>query len=428
MITKKPKMHYAWKIMTACILIKVGTAGAVSAMTGNFVAPIIRELGCQVSEFTMLISINAISMALLYMTASRLLTTKRIGLVMGIASMAEVVGLALMATYRTVFMFYVSGAIIGVAQAFTGFVSIPIVLNMWFRKKTGTVLGIIVAVGSAATIGYGLLSAQLITSFGWRTAYLILAAMALVITVPAVFLIIKSPAEAGCEPYGAQEEPQQEQKPAIAAYGWSLTRKQSFRLPLLYIAWMACILYSYGSGVAGYVTPFATMELGQTINFGARVGMFLSLGGILCSLVLGWINDKFGVKAGLLWGAVTTTAGFLLMFLSYRSPAYAYLASFIVGLGMSMYTVQCPLLARSIVGGKHFSDIWALMMMANSLIGGGLYSSIGLFYDKTGSFKGAFIMAIALFIAAFLLGSLAIDMGSRYRLKHPHPETEPGAV
>ena len=135
-------------------------------------------------------------------------------------------------------------------------------------------LGIIVAGGSAASVGYGLLFAQLITSYGWRIAYLILAAMALVITVPAVFLIIKSPAEARYEPYGAQEEPQRQQKPAIAAYGWSLTRKQAFRQPLLYIAWMACILYSYGSGVAGFVTPFATMELGQTINFGARVGMF----------------------------------------------------------------------------------------------------------------------------------------------------------
>ncbi len=33
--------------------------------------------------------------------------------------------------------------------------------------------------------------------------------------------------------------------------------------------------------------------------------MLLSLGGILCSLILGWINDRFGVKAGLLFGAIT---------------------------------------------------------------------------------------------------------------------------
>lgn len=427
MKTKNPKNHYAWKILLACILIKVGTSGAVFSMTGNFVAPIVKELGCQVSEFTMLISIDAIAMALLYTTASRFLIQKRIGLVMGLASVAEVVGLALMSTYRSVYMFYFSGALIGGAQAFTGFVAIPIVVNMWFKKKTGTVLGVIVAVASAAMIGYGLLSAQLITAFGWRNAYLILAGMAFVITVPAVFLIIKSPAEVGCEPYGADELPVKGQ-PALQTADtdsqWSLTRKQAMKMPLFYIAWLACILYSYGSGVSGYITPFTTMELGQSISFGAKAGMFLSFGGILCSLILGWINDKFSVKAGLLWGAVTTTIGYLMMFLSYRTPAYAYIASFVVGLGMSMYTVQCPLLARSMVGSKHYSDIWAIMMMANSLIGGGLYSSIGLFYDKTGSYKGAFIMAIVLYVAAFFIGSISINMGSRYRLKHPHPEQE----
>lgn len=421
------KMHYAWKIVIALILIKIGTGGAVSAMTGNFVAPIVKELGCQVSEFTMLISINAISMALLYTTASRFLTRKRIGLVIGFASIAEVVGLALMSTYRTVTMFYFSGALIGVAEAFTGFVSVPIVINMWFKKKTGFVLGIIVAVGSAATIFYGLLSAQLITSFGWRTAYLILSGMALVITIPAVFTIIKSPAEVGCEPYGAEEavvRPDLAPSRAATNGEWSLTRKQAFRLPLLYIAWTACIMYSYGSGVSGYITPFVTMELGQSINFGAQVAMFMSFGGILCSLVLGWINDKFGVKIGLLWGAVATTAGYLLIFSAYKTPAMAYLAAFVIGLGMSMYTVQCPLLARSIVGSKHYSDIWALMMMANSLIGGGLYSSIGLFYDKLGTYRGAFIMAIGLYAGAFLIGSLAITLGDKYRKEHPHPENE----
>ncbi|MGJ4850445.1 MFS transporter [Bacillota bacterium Meth-B3] len=421
---KGQKMHYAWMIVVACILMKLGAGGAVYSMTGNFVTPVVKELGCQVSEFTMTISINAISMALLYTTASRLLTTKRIGIVMGIASVLEVIGLGLMSTYRNVYMFYLSGALTGGAGAFTGFVAIPIVVNMWFKKKTGTVLGIIIAIGSAAAIGYGLLSAQLITHFGWRTAYLILAGMAAVITIPAVFLIIKSPAEVGCEPYGADEEIPSNQNAAVAASEWGLTRRQAFRLPMVYIAWIACIFYSYGSGVSGYVAPFVTMELGQSINFGARVGMFMSFGGILCSLILGWINDRFGVKAGLLWGAVTTTAGFLLMFLSDQNPNYAYLSSFIVGLGMSMYSVQCPLLARGIVGGRHYSDIWALMMMANSLIGGGLYSSIGLFYDKLGSFKGAFIMAIALFVAAFVIGSIAMDMGRKYRQQHPHPEAE----
>lgn len=424
MENKSLRSHYAWKITIALILIKVGTAGVVSAMMGNFVAPIVRELGSQVSELTFTISINAIAMALLYTTASRILIKKKIGLVMGIASLVEVIGLALMASYRSVYMFYFSGALIGAAQAFTGFVSIPIVLNMWFKKKTGTVLGIIIAVGSAATIVYGLLAAQLITSFGWRAAYLILAGMALVITVPAVFLIIKSPQEAGSLPYGAEEITEENKALPVQYDEWNLTKKQALRLPLFYIAWLCCILYSYGTGVTGYITPFTTMELGQTINFGARAGMFLSLGGIVCSLVLGRINDKFGPKAGLLWGSGMTIIGFSMIFMSYGHPLYAYPASFVVGLGMSMYTVQCPLLARHIVGSKHFSEIWAIMMVANSIIGGGLYSSIGLFYDKFGSYRGAFIMGIGLFAAALFVGSLAIDQSKRLRQKYPNPETD----
>ncbi len=413
------KSHYSIKILVALVLVKLGTAGAVSAMTANFVEPIVKELGCDVSEFTMTISINAIAMALLYTTSAKILITKRLGLVFGIASLIDVIGLALMGTYHSVPMFYFSGGLIGASQAFTGFVAVPIVVNMWFKKKTGTVLGIIIAVGSAATIGYGLLAAQFITVFGWRIAYFLLATMGFVITVPAAFVLLKSPEEAGCKPYGMEEELRQDAAVKGNDSDWSLNKKQAFMLPLLYISWIACLMYSYGSGVSGYITPFATMELDQSINFGAQAGMCLGLGGILCSLILGWINDKFGVKTGLLWGAITTTTGYLLMFISYKTPNVAYIASFVVGLGMSMYTVQCPLMTRSIVGSRHYSDIWSILMVANSLIGGGLYSSIGLFYDRLGSYSGAFIMAIGLYIGACIIGFIAISLGEKYRIDHP---------
>ena len=184
-------------------------------------------------------------------------------------------------------------------------------------------------------------------------------------------------------------------------------------MPLLYIAWLACVFYSDGSGVQSYTTTFFTMELGQSINAGSVVGVCASLGGILSSLIIGKINDKHGVKAGLLWGAVTTAAGYLLIFMGYANPMFVFPSVFIVGLGSMMYTVQCPLLARKVVGDEHYAEIWARMMMINSLIGGGLYSSIGLFYDKSGTYQGAFVMAIVLYAAAWVLGSIAINSRDR---------------
>ena len=414
---KNKKMHYAWKVMIACILIKVGTAGMTGVAMGNFVTPIVQELGCGVSALTAYTSISAISMALFYTTAVKFLNTKNIGKIMGFASLAEVIGLALMGTYQSAPLFYLSAAIIGVAQAFTGYVAIPAVINMWFKKNTGTVLGTVMAVGSAATTLYALLTGGMINMFGWRQSYFIMAVIACILTVPAVFLFIKRPEEAGCEPYGADEVPETkiaEAAPA-ASEGYSITKKQALKMPMIYIAWLACVCFSYGSGVPYYIQTFATMELAQSITFGSFVGVFLNLGTILSSVIVGRVNDKFGVKAGLTWGAVTMTLGCLMMFLSYSNAWFVFPAVFVMGLGNTMYTVQCPLLARTVVGDKHYSEIWALMMMINSMIGGGLCFTIGLFYDFGGTYKGAFIMCVVLFVAAAVLGFVALNMGKKHQ-------------
>ena len=136
----KKKKEYAWVIFAVAILIKI-SAGATAATISNFVAPVVSEFGCQVNQFTMITSIEAVGMALFYTTAAKLLTTKRIGIVMGIALLCEATGVILMSFYHNVRSFYLSAALIGVSQAFTGFVATPILLNMWFKKNYGTIFG-----------------------------------------------------------------------------------------------------------------------------------------------------------------------------------------------------------------------------------------------------------------------------------------------
>ncbi len=419
-IKKKKGLHYGWVVFASCVLLKIGLGGAVMCIAGNFVTPVVTELGCKVNQFTMLISVEAAAMALMYTTAAKVLTTKKIGFVMGIAAIAEVIGIALMASYHSVYMFYLSGAIIGVGVAFTGYVAIPIVINMWFRKKAGAVLGIIVAAEGLSAVVYSLVTADWIVNLGWRTAYLILAAVSLVLSVPALFLFIKSPEEAGSQPYGSEDAPTTVAQPALQTAEWGLTRKQALRSPVLYVAWATCLLYSIGCGVQMYIATFTTMELGQSIPYGAKAAMCMSLGCVVSSIILGYINDKFGVKAGLAWGALFITLGYGGMLFSINNPAFVIPASLLVGLGGSMYTVQCPLLARTALGSKDYSSIWSLMMMGNSMIGALTFSSIGLFYDIGGSYQGAFIMAIGLYLAALLVGSVAVNMGKKLMSRTPH--------
>ena len=409
----KKKIHYAWIVFASCILLKIGLGGVVMCIAGNFVTPVVQEFGCSVSAFTMLVSVEAAAMALMYTTAAKTIAKGHVGKVMGIASLAQVIGIGLMATYKSVFPFYISGAIVGVGVAFTGYVAIPVVVNMWFKKKAGTILGIIIAAENIAMILYTKLSAVLITAFGWRGAYGILATICLVVSVPAVFFLIKSPEEVGVQPYGAVEATAD--SPAAAASEWGFTRKQALKMPLFYIVWFTCMLYSVGCGVQQYIANFATMELGKSIDFGANAAMLMSCGCVICSVCLGYINDKFGVKAGLIWGFVFIALGFGTMIASIGNPMLCMLASFLVGLGGSMYTVQCPLLAKTALGEKDYSSIWSLMMMGNSMVGALSFSSIGLFYDVGGSYVGAFLMAICLYGAAVLIGAFALNKSKQLR-------------
>ncbi len=422
---KQRKLHYAWIVFISCIFLKIGVGGVVYCIAGNFVTPVVRDLGCSVSRFTMVISIEAAAMAFMYSPAARILNRKKIGMVMGLASLAQVIGVGLMGVYRSVEMFYISGAIIGIGSAFTGFVAVPMVVNMWFKKKAGTVLGIIIAAENVATIIFSLLTAELIVRYGWRTTYIMIAVMALVLSVPAMFVFVKSPAEAGCLPYGAGEEEKEGIKAADTVSEKGLLKKEAVKMPVFYIAWLTCMCYSVGCGVQQYIATFATMEIGQSIAFGAQAAMCMSIGCIISSMLLGVINDKFGAKAGLAYGALCILAGYGCMILSINRPVLCIPAALIIGLGGSMYTVQCPLIARTVLGSRDYSSIWSLMMMGNSLIGALSFSSIGLFYDKGGSYKGAFIMAIGLYAAAFAAGSVAINMRKRIFERALDKETDP---
>ena len=159
------------------------------------------------------------------------------------------------------------------------------------------------------------------------------------------------------------------------------------------------------------------MELGKSIQFGATASMFESLGCIVASVATGHINDKYGVKAGMAWGALFNALGFGTILLGFNNTNLLIPGAFLVGICGSMYTVQAPLLSKNVIGDRHYSDVWSMMMVANSLIGGGFAFTVGWFYDFGHTYRGAFILGPILYIAALVLGVIAIDLTKKFRNK-----------
>ncbi|HIV87896.1 MAG TPA: MFS transporter [Candidatus Pygmaiobacter gallistercoris] len=408
MTAPRRRPHYAFAVLAACLLLKLGLGGAVLCLTGNFVAPVTAALHCPVSRFTLLVSVEAAAMAALYTPAAKLLRRGPIGRIMGAAALAEVAGIALMATYRSPWLFSLSGAVIGAGMAFTGFVAVPLLVDLWFARAAGFALGLILAAEGISAVFFNWLTARLIVGLGWRAAYLVMALICLVVSVPGLFLIVKSPAAAGCAPYGAGESPAA--RPAAPVRGF--TRAAALRSPVFWTAWAACMMYSVGYSVQQYLASFATMELGRSIEQGALAAALVSIGCVVSSALLGLLNDRLGARAGLLLGAVCALAGYGMLIGSIGGADLLLPGALLVGLGGSMYTVQAPLLTRAALGGRDYAAIWSLMMTGNSLIGAFSFSPVGLFYDLGGSYRGAFWMAICLAVGALLLGSFAVARGS----------------
>lgn len=416
--TKAEKKHYGWTIVICCVLIYF-TTSVVTVSLGNFVSPVVNDFGIQVRQLTLTNSIECAVMAVLYQVAGKVLNTKKLSIVVSSALLLMLLGMFLMGSYSSVYGFYVSGVMIGIGSAFTQYLAMPLIINMWFKKKTGTALGICVSCGNAFSILFNLISAQLIVRTGWRSAYHILALIPLVVALPYVATHLKSPSEVGCRPYGAEEAEAEALADSGAGRAWGVTRKQAFRLPMLYFAWLVCLCYSVGSSVPNYIATFSTMELGTSVELGSIASSVYSVGSVCCGFLLGKINDKYGVKAGMTWGMVFMALGMGGLMLSIQNSALLIPSCFLTGFGgLNMYSVQAPLVARTVVGDRYYSEIWAVLMIGNSMIAALVYSPIGGIYDVTGSFAGAFVLGMVMYATALVFGVIALEMSGKYRKAH----------
>ena len=102
--------------------------------------------------------------------------------------------------YLIIFLFSLAGAVT---------TSLPYVriVSLWFDRRRGLFLGIV-----AAGIGLGFAIAPMVMqgfleAFGWRGAYLGVAALLAVVVLPLIYIFIQdSPADVGLLPDNLQEE------------------------------------------------------------------------------------------------------------------------------------------------------------------------------------------------------------------------------
>ncbi|WP_314064065.1 MFS transporter [uncultured Vagococcus sp.] len=394
---KKNKIFYGWWIVAGAVVLTSTLVPGVVAMANKFLIPVTEEMGISRSAFTLSNTIlQAMGIFLSPFVAKKI--TK--GNLRNIQSIAIVIFTLAYASYglaKSPIHLYMSSFVIGICYLFSTIIPISIVITNWFEKKRGLAMSIAM---TGIGIGGAILSPLItffLNTFGWRSSYMILAAIFLVIALPiSLFVFKKKPEEMGLKPYGADDQLDigQGNKKVFKTETVNLPTKSIFGKPFFVVLLIGMVLNGIiNSGALGQFPP--ALEGLQGPAIAAGVMSIYSLVGIAGKLLVGWINDRWGVVVSSIFGCGTFGLAFVFMLFGDRLFA-VYAMAIVFGLGIAIGSVSPPLVTSSIFGTEQYGEVYGYVSSAIQIgmsVGSLLVASM---YDATGSYRIAWIMLLVL--------------------------------
>ncbi|MEG0303615.1 MFS transporter [Gordonibacter sp.] len=410
----KPRMHYAWFILIGCCFMQAGGLGAVLDAAGVFFVPVCNDLGFSRSELSLYLTFYFIATIFAMPFVGKWITKYNLNRLLSIAFGLVVLGVALMGLYNQPWQWWVSGVIFGLAGSFIFVVPAPILIDNWFAKRKGLALGVAM---SFSGIGGAILSplfTLLIQSFGWRSAYFMAAGMIALLVLPWTLFVFKlRPSDIGLKPYGwtEQHEAAERQRPVQGGLAGVPLRKALKTVPFVCMFLFAGLI-AYFAGFNAHLPGFA-----QSVGYSAMVGSSLltavMVGNVVEKLVVGWLNDRVGVRLTVNIQLVMVALGFLGFMFAGQNLALLYVSAFFFGAQNSLVSVSTPLLIRQLFGERDFAPIFTYARIGTGAIGCLGPVTVAAIFDATGSFIPAFGLGIVITLFGFIVVRLAYAFRSR---------------
>lgn len=401
----KNRFHYAWLIMVGCCFLQAGAAGILLGCAGVFVPPICSELGFGVGQFSIFFTIFQIATIISMPFVGKLLPKLNIRILMSICFLICTGSVALMSQFTALWQWYIAGAAIGLAGSFVFLVPATVLINNWFQKNTGFALGFTLAFSGVSGIFFNPIAAYFITTFGWRTTYLMMAGISTLMVLPFTLFVFRfKPADMGLKPYGYNEDGTATCTAASSLPGVPADKAiKTFSFVMMFL--LAGFI-AFPCGFNQHMPTFAS-SIGKIPAFGASLVSALMIGNIVSKLVIGWLADKIGIfKVALL--CIIIAAAVCLGFIRFQNSATILLVlCVLLGITNGMTAVGIPLLVRSLFGNKNYTAIYTYISMGLFLVNAFGVTIIGFIYDSTGSYNPTFILATVVCIIAILLLTLA---------------------
>jgi len=391
-------------IFAAFLGMVLGPASVLIYSFGVFVGPLEREFGWTRGQIslaaTVIVFVSVLTQPLQGAIVDRF-GVRKVVLISIPIFCAAIAGLYFIPS--NIFIFYAAWALVTLCGMALWNGSYNKVMAAWYDRKLGVAVGII---GAGQGVGAALVPVicqVLVTNYGWRTAYVGLALITLVITFLFNFLFLyDKPEDKGLLPDG--DGLVSYDRPPLVEEGYSF--KDSLRRRSFWI--IAITFFLLGTMTTSIVAHLVPMLVDAKINpqtavFAMTVfGMAVILGRIIAGILLDYIHAPY-VLIGFLLGPVI---GLSMYAVGSSGPAiFAWAA--LLGLGVGAEIDVLGYLIARYCGRVAYAKLYGILLAAFQLGGGIGAAALGMIRTSQGAYtNGLWAIALTTTLAMIVISQL----------------------
>ena len=407
-LVQRLPFFYGWAAV-GCAMCSNAVRQAASVTTLSiFIVPMAGEFGWSRTGISGAVSVGALLGALSAPFIGPLFDRHGSRALLIVSALAVSACCVALAGTRSLLWFYVAFGVSRMIFSTPFDLGTSSVAAKWFVRRRALAMSLLTtSIGIGLTI-LPLAAAIVIAGGGWRTGWLALAVIVVVLgVVPQWFLLVREPEDIGLRPDGDESAPRAVAGTGDAAGEIAFTRAQALRTPALWLVMAyTLIVFSIQAGVSLHWAPHL-VERGISPTITATIVSTFSLAIVLSSIVFGHVGDRVPVHATLAASAALMALGAMAMG-AVSGPPLGYAASVLFGAGVGGILTMPPVALANYFGRAHFGAIRGMALPAQ--VGGQAVGPLlaGLLHDLTGSYASG----LATFAALSLLAA-AVAMATR---------------
>lgn len=350
-------------------------------------------------------------------------------------------GLILCGSIETLTQFYIFyGVVAGTGITCIAVVSYSAILAHWFEKKRGLASGIAVSGMGLGTFLMVPLSQYSINLVGWRSTFVLLGILVLIVLLPLnLFFLRHKPQELGLHPDGlempaapleggtldptltgnpailpAEESGNKANLNGIKTNDWTLKEAVKTR------RFWALVLFPFFAFTGLFIIHVHNVRylVDQGIDKMTAAFIYAMIGVIssVFRIFWGWLSDRIWREITYALGTLCTCLGIGALLLIESTGQKALIYPFFIFFGMG-WGVTAPLfmsIAADLFAGKVFGLIYGMVEAGIGVAGAIGAWLAGFLFDKTHSYRWAFILAIIVVLLSGFLAWVAAPRRVRY--------------